>query len=251
MLKFSEANAKIENLKKVHNLKKYLKDGKKVYSFDLLSGYSCPFANDCLAKVILIENKKKVKDGPNTEFRCFSASQEAVYPNVYNLRKNNFDTIRQYKTSEDMAQAIEAAMPPDLGICRIHVAGDFFNLEYLMAWVLVAKRNPYKLFYAYTKSIGYWVKVLGLIPDNLILTASFGGRQDNLIEKYNLRFAKVVYSEDAANGLPIDHDDSHAADPVEKNKSFALLIHGIQPKGTAAAIAVKELKGLGSYNRKK
>ena len=50
MVKFSKANAKIEALKQVESLQKYL-EGKKVYSFDLLSGFSCPFAKECLSKL--------------------------------------------------------------------------------------------------------------------------------------------------------------------------------------------------------
>ena len=52
-------------------------------------------------------------------------------------------------------------------------------------------------------------------------------------------------------GLEIDHDDSHAARPDLRHQSFALLIHGVQPKGSEAAKAVVKLKGKGSYNRKR
>ena len=50
MLKFSNANAKIEALKNDDELSEYLTDKRKVYSLDLLSGYSCPFAQACLSK---------------------------------------------------------------------------------------------------------------------------------------------------------------------------------------------------------
>ena len=71
------ANAKIEALKQVPELAEYLKDKRKVYSLDLLSGYSCPFAEKCLSKAVVQDNgKRKIKDGLKTEFRCFSASQE-------------------------------------------------------------------------------------------------------------------------------------------------------------------------------
>jgi hypothetical protein len=42
--------------------------------------------------------------------------------------------------------------------------------------------------------------------------------------------------------LEIDHDDSHAADPSKKNNDFALLIHGVQPAKSRAALAIKQLK---------
>jgi hypothetical protein len=79
------------------------------------------------------------------------------------------------------------------------------------------------------------------------LTASRGGREDHLIDQYNLREAVVVYSEAEAKklGYEIDHDDSHAADPTKRNQSFALLIHGIQPKGSKASESIKKLKADG------
>ena len=52
MLKFSDANAKLEALYNVPELEIWLADGRKVYSLDLLSGWSCPFASQCLSKVI-------------------------------------------------------------------------------------------------------------------------------------------------------------------------------------------------------
>ena len=95
-----------------------------------------------------------------------------------------------------------------------------------------------------------------MIPSNMILTASRGGRLDAKIDLYNLRESVVVFSEQEAEtrNLIIDHDDSHAARPSLKNNSFALLIHGTQPKGTEAATALKTLKRNNvkhSYSRKK
>ena len=256
MVKFSKANAKIEALAKVESLQKYL-EGKKVYSFDLLSGYSCPFAKECLSKATEnSEGKRTIKDGPDTEFRCFSASQEVQYTALYNLRKNNFDSLRKLNTTELVKEILEA-MPKDLGVCRIHVAGDFFNEKYFLAWLTIAKMFPQKLFYAYTKSLTYWLHNQPLVDSlpNFILTASYGGKSDAMIESHNLRASKVVFSEQEAEnlGLTIDHDDSHAADPELKNQDFALLIHGTQPKGSEASEALQLLrknKVKHSYSRK-
>jgi len=252
MLKFSNANAKIEALKNDDELSEYLTDKRKVYSFDLLSGYSCPFAESCLSKAVVQPNgKRKIQDGHKTQFRCFSASQEVQYTNVYNLRKHNFDLLRG---SDNMFDLLNSSLPDNAGIVRIHVAGDFFNLDYMRAWYSVAVANPDKLFYAYTKSLRYWQDV-GPILHNFVLTASYGGRDDWRIDEYNMRFAKVVYSEQEAHdlGLAIDHDDSHAAKPSLRNQSFALMLHGTQPKGSTAADALKVLKRdkvRHSYSRK-
>ena len=253
MLKFSNANAKTEALKQVPELSEYLKDNRKIYSLDLLSGYSCPYAKACLSKaVVQSDGRRKIKDGKDNEFRCFSASQEVQYTNVFNLRKHNFDLLR-YSENKDLL--LMDSMPKDAGIVRIHVAGDFFNSEYMWAWWLTASENPNTLFYAYTKSLRYWVDIVNEMPilDNFILTASYGGSTDYMIYEHCLRSTKVVFSEAEAErlGLEIDHDDSHAARPSLRNQDFALLIHGTQPKGTEAAKALKELKGKGSYSRKK
>jgi hypothetical protein len=274
MLKFSDANTKLKALYDVPELQEWLKQnptlstygkkGRKVYSLDLLSGWSCPFAKDCLSKVhetgefSKAGNPKVVlKDGPETEFRCFSASQEALLPNVYKKRKHNYDSLRGLHLN-DMIHRLNTDLPEDTGILRWHVGGDFFNSDYFFAAINVAMMNPDKLFYAYTKSIRYWIDLQEEWPilDNFVLTASYGGRDDSLIEDYNLRTSKVVYSEQEAHDLElaIDHDDSHAARPSLRNESFALMLHGTQPKGSTAADALKVLKRNNvrhSYNRKK
>ena len=141
MLKFSKANAKTEALKKVPELARFLSDKRKIYSLDLLSGYSCPFAKACLSKATVDENgKRKIKDGKDNEFRCFSASQEVQYTNVYNSRKHNYDLL--LKQSDNMDLLLMDSLPKNAGIVRIHVAGDFFNPEYMSAWWTVAYLNP-------------------------------------------------------------------------------------------------------------
>ena len=227
MVKFSTANAKLKALYDVPELERWLQNRRKVYSFDLLSGWSCPQAKDCLSKVVQIGDSRKIQDGKDCQFRCFSASQEATFPSAYNKRKANFD-----------------AMPANLGICRIHVAGDFFNQDYFRAWHLVAEWHPDRLFYAYTKSLSWWLEDRDSLPNNFVLTASRGGRQDHLIDQHNLRESKVVFSEAEADalGYEIDHTDEHAAIPEIRDESFALLIHGVQPKGSKASDAIKQLK---------
>ena len=253
MLKYSKANAKTEALKQVPELAPYLDNKGKIYSLDLLSGYSCLFAKACLSKAKTgKDGKRHIVDGPDNEFRCFSASQEAQYPNTYNARMHNMNLLRRQADLHLMAHLLKVSMPDNLGICRIHVAGDFFNRNYMEAWTLVARSNPDRLFYAYPKSLQYWLDLRNDIPDNLVLTASYGGRDDHLIATEGLRSATVVFSEAEADrlGAEIDHDDSHAARPSLRNDSFALLLHGTQPAGTEAATALRELKGKGSYSRK-
>lgn len=253
MLKFSPANVKIEALGKVPALATFLTGKRKVYSFDLISGYSCPHANECFSKAVVdpVTGKKSIQDGKNTQFRCFSASQEVLFTNVYNLRKANFDGLRG-KTAGEMFRLLAEALPKNVGIVRIHVAGDFFNQEYFDAWLAIALVRTDVLFYAYTKSLPYWIARRDQMPANFVLTASRGGRKDDMIEKHGLRSVKVVFSEAEAGSLEIDHTDEHAANPDTRNTDFALLLHGTQPKGSKASDAIKVLKLNGtkfSYSR--
>ena len=259
-LQFSDANTKLKKLYQIPELQVWLANGQKVYSLDLLSGWSCPFAKNCLSKVHETGNltksgnpQVKLQDGPETEFRCFSASQEALLPNVYKRRKHNFDTLRGLHLN-DMIHRLNQDKPKDLGILRFHVGGDFFNSDYFFAAINVAMMNPDKLFYAYTKSLRYWLKYRGYTEqiNNFVLTASRGGRDDSLIESEMLRESVVVFSEAEAaeKGLEIDHDNSHAAVPSWRCNDFALLVHGVQPAGSEAGKAVSALKGKGSYGKK-
>lgn len=253
MLKFSPANTKLKAIAKSarQSLLKFLDNKRKVYSLDLLSGWSCPYASECLSKVkVRDDGSRYVVDGPNTKWRCFSASQEALFPHVYALRKHNFDLLKSADGLRAKFDLICDSLPYNLGILRYHVGGEFFNQDYFDAAVEVAETYSDRLFYAYTKSLPFLVN-WEVLPSNFVITASRGGRRDDLIDTYSLREAVVVLDEQTAwdADLEIDHDDTHAADPANRNKSFALLIHGTQPAGSDAGKAVKALKGKGSYGK--
>jgi hypothetical protein len=153
---------------------------------------------------------------------------------------------------QSATELILESLPKDAAYVRIHVGGDFFMKYYFRAWCDVARLTPNVVFYAYTKSLRFWIEDKEYIPENMILTASRGGKDDSLISEHNLREAVVVYSKYAAKklGLKIDHDDSHAALPALRNQSFALLLHGMQPKGSKAGKAVRKLNGVGSYGKR-
>lgn len=261
MLKFGPANAKLQRLESI--------TGRKVWQFSLLSGHSCPFAHACLSKAVEIDGKLRIKDGPHTEFRCFSASEEAIFTTLYKRNKHNFDLLKQTKNQYKL---ISESLPCAAGIVRLHVSGDMYSQSYFDSWCKVATDHPNIHFYGYTKSINYWLsaKQRNLIPNNLILTASFGGRQDNLIKEHNLRHCAVIADVETCQniqklksynvvpsgvyeGYPIDHTDEHACLTEHKDTNFALLIHAIQPAKSEASRALEVLggkNGISSYNRK-
>ena len=224
---------------------------KEIYTFSLPAGFTCPAAHLCQSYA----NRQtgKITDGKNMSFRCFAASQESTFPNVRHARWHNFDLLAKVKNDPfAMASLILSSLDKSVKIVRIHVSGDFFNAQYFRAWCYVAMHRPETKFYAYTKSVNIVADNLHMIPENLVLTLSEGGRHDDLIPHLDIKSAKVVFSEDEAIALSldVDHDDSHA---YEGQESFALLIHGTQPAKSSASAAIKALKAKGtkfSYSNK-
>ena len=232
-LSFAKGNAKLDG---------------DTFIFSLPAGHTCLAANLCRSSADRATGK--ITDGPNTEFRCFATLPETLFKTVRQSRWNNFDLLKDAKTAIGMAHLIESSLllKKNVKRIRIHGSGDFFNQAYFDAWIMVAQQHPDWIFYGYSKMLPLWVKRLNVIPSNLKLVASRGGKFDNLIDMMGLRSAKVVFSEDEAKqlGLEIDHDDSLL---WKGDKDFALLIHGTMPAGSAAGKAVYQLRkqGKGGY----
>jgi hypothetical protein len=229
LLKFGNGNAKLDAA---------------IFTFSLPAGHTCPFASACRSKADRVSGR--ITDGPHTQFRCFAASNEARARSVRDARWHNADALRTCRSVAEMVDLILASLSPYAGYVRVHVSGDFYSQDYFDAWMEVARRRPRTLFYGYTKSLTFWVRRLDAVPPNFVLTASYGGTHDHLIEEHGLRFAKVVFSEQEAAelGLELDHDDSHAMRP---GPSFALLLHGTQPPGSPAAKALSALWAQGEF----
>lgn len=228
LLTFGKGNAKL--------------DPKATLTFSLPAGYTCPGARECLARADV--DSGRIVDGPNAKFRCFAASQEAVYSEVRRSRWHNFNLLMEAKLNDGwkgMAALIIDSLPKgSWSRVRIHVSGDFFSPEYFQAWLYVARAMPDKVFYAYTKSLHIWKAHQHLIPDNFRLTASMGGKFDVIADEEGFVNAEVIFHPDEAGDRAIDHDDSHAYG--EDRKSFALLLHGVQKAGSEASAALKRMK---------
>ena len=224
--------------------------GNKKLSKDTLilsisAGISCPGSNSCKAWVTLKDDKRILNRGNESLFTCFAASEELRYPNVFKSRKYNFDLINSYVIKKDLNGLTDLinrsiqANKKNINKVRIHESGDFFNILYLKAWLNVAKLNKDLKFYCYSKSLNFFMEVL--LPNNFYMVASYGSRFDYLIDQgYFPKYSKVVFSEAKAVklGLEIDKDDSLCFG----NKAFALLLHGLQQKGSEAGEALKLIK---------
>jgi len=232
------------------NLLKMSKGNKKLSKDTLIlslpAGRTCPGADKCKSFVeVNKDNKRTLKRGNDCIFTCFAASEELRYPNVYKSRKYNFDLINGYVLNNDLKGLTELinqsiqVKKKNVNKVRIHESGDFYHPLYLKAFKNVAEMNKDIIFYCYSKSLKLFLN--NRLPKNMFLTCSYGGKYDFLIDKgYFKRFSKVVFSENEAIrlGLSIDTDDSHCYQDKGKN-GFALLLHGMQERGSVAAEALK------------
>jgi hypothetical protein len=241
--------------------------GGSVVTFSLPAGWSCPFAKACLKKVNRERNidpekvgsfkKSKrtgqdvaykgdvvVKKGKDSEFDCFAANQEMQYDELRANRWHNYDLLKAAGRdggAEAQAELIIRSLnyffdtEGHKNEVRIHESGDFYNGEYLKAWMLTAQRMPDVKFYAYTKSLPYVRSVekeLQNIP-NLSITLSQGGKHDADIDSLDIKSSKVFNTpeEILKAGLILDLDDNLAKEKGGSDKSFALLVHGTQVAG--------------------
>jgi hypothetical protein len=249
LLKFSTGNAKL---------------GKRLI-FSLPAGYTCPNAGVC--KTFSDRVTGKIKDLPqanNTDaapYRCFAASSEARSPQCRAARWHNFDLLKATMVPINnpteqiealqmlITQSIDAKdSKSKIDLVRIHESGDFWSELYFLAWLEVARNNPARKYYAYTKQLQLWLNNMDAIPSNFYLTASQGGNLDPLLKSHAYKFVRVshvVYSQMEADGLglSIDHDDSHCFGA----KPFALLVHGTQPKGSVAGKSIQDRKRNGDF----
>lgn len=238
--------------------------GGSIATFSLPAGWTCPFANLCLKKVarhrvmdpekvgtskiskatgkkIDYKGDVEVTKGKNAEFDCYAANQEMQYDAVRANRWHNFDLLKEagdYKGQADLiVRSLKHFFDTDGkkdGV-RIHESGDFYNGEYLKAWMEVARRMPDTQFYAYTKSVPYvkaMEKELADIP-NLSITLSRGGRADKEMGDVDVKESHVFNTPEEVldAGLIVDLDDSLAQAKGGKESNFALLVHGTQEKG--------------------
>jgi hypothetical protein len=222
----------------------------------LPAGYTCPFATAC--KNFAAKAGQKFKDGSSlkqasdkTQHMCYAARAQAQYPAANKKAFSNLSLLMTAQKDggiDGMAKLIIDSLRhaglEHTRIFRIHEGGDFFSNNYMKAWIEVARTYPNINFYTHTTSLKFWLANMGSMPKNFRLIASMDENNKEVILQNNLRFSKVVYSVEEAKALklPIDYDDTIACC---QDTSFALLIHGGQPKGSEAGKAVQAIKKSG------
>jgi len=236
---------------------------KNTIHLSIPAGWTCkPWATECYTHAA--PHTGKITDGKQQKFRCYAATMEAVYPSHRKSLWNNYQTLLYniHDTAKLYNTLLHSVVPiineyyeehehwPKIRI--FGTSGDFWHKNMYLACIALATFLKDIRVYWYTKAIPLWIKYNRLIPPNLEQNASLGGRYDHLIYEHNLKYAKVVFSFDQARklGLPIDKRDELASEP---GGSFAIPLHGVQPKGSEASTALQIMKreGFRGYSKRK
>jgi hypothetical protein len=183
------------------------------------------------AHIVLLNNGVKFNTCPNAGICagfCYAKNGTYLFKNVKKAHIEKLELVL-YNRSKWIELMNEELIKNKYNnkYIRIHDAGDFFSLDYLLDWFKIIENNKQCIFYAYTKE----VKMLKELkhPDNFIAIYSYGGKQDYLINKEIDRHSDVFYDYQEMIALgynDIGDDDKQAA--INPNHRVGLFRNNIK-----------------------
>lgn len=148
---------------------------------------------------------------------CYAKSGTYQFSNVKRSHALKLDMVLNHRSEWIAAMKQEISKTKYVGkFIRIHDAGDFFDQQYALDWLSIARCFPSTTFYTYTKEVMLFKRLTmsGAIPDNFTIIYSYGGKQDHLIDRDRDRHSDVFpdYQQMIDAGyVDIADDDSLAA----------------------------------------
>ena len=186
-----------------------LKNNAKIFNFSIpayktKSGkVTCPFAAACVKYCY-------AQKGNYTRYPIVQEVQEKKYEIS---KQNNFNSLMNAEIKKKKATHI-----------RIHDSGDFYSVKYLAKWIQIAEFNPSIIFYAYTKSIKFFVDGL-LLPDNMKIIFSEGSKTDELINAREHRHARIFKDIETLNAAGYIDASENDLQAITDNKKVGLIFH--------------------------
>jgi len=131
---------------------------------------------------------------------CYARNGTYTFPNVRANHERNLRYVLDYLPLWEQRLIRELQHKRYRGKhVRIHDSGDFFSDAYLEAWLRIMRVSPWVTFYAYTKEISRFKRLVEPdSPANFLWIYSLGGKEDHLIDKERDRHAEVFPTEAAA-----------------------------------------------------
>tara|TARA_R110000824_G_scaffold130041_1_gene291699 strand:- start:974 stop:1573 length:600 start_codon:yes stop_codon:yes gene_type:complete len=162
----------------------------------------CPFAKDCIKY-------------------CYAKKGNYKYPSVVKGLNNRYELSQTDEFIPQMNATIILERPTHV---RIHDSGDFYSPEYLNKWVTIAKQNKDVIFYAYTKSIKFFIGGL-LLPNNMKIIFSEGSKTDELINVREHRHARIFKTSEELNASGYIDASKNDLKAITENKKVGLIFH--------------------------
>ena len=162
----------------------------------------CPFAKDCI------------------EY-CYAQKGNYKYPSVIKGLNNRYELSKTDEFIPKMNATIILERPTHV---RIHDSGDFYSIAYLKKWVDIATQNNDVIFYAYTKSIKFFIDGLKL-PKNMKIIFSEGSKTDNLINVNKHRHARIFKSKELLKAAGYINASDNDLKAITSNKKVGLVYH--------------------------
>lgn len=126
---------------------------------------------------------------------CFATVGNYSFDVVKNKQKERLKASKKKNFVEIINAEIVAL---NTGAVRIHDSGDYYSEAYLRKWIQIAEANPDVIFYSYTKSLKFLKKDADTwrisLPTNFVITLSYGGKHDYLINPAKDKHALVFLS---------------------------------------------------------
>lgn len=190
---------------------KLKKDG--IVSFNLIPVIHCPSAGACKEYCYATVGQQAFKSGVLRRARAYIATMQ-------------WDFVPR------MIQEVTSAVRRGAKAIRVHDSGDFYSLDYMLAWMEIARQCPEVRFYAYTKMVVFVKRLYksGQVPSNFRLVQSLGGVSDKQIDN-TLPHSRIFYSLDELRAAGYS-DASESDGPVAFGDSnlIGLVIHGARSK---------------------
>lgn len=145
-------------------------------SFGLEAIKTCPSAGDCKSD-------------------CFALGGNYLFKNVKEKQEERLQASRKNNFVEIITSEIKKL---NVGAVRVHDSGDYYSRKYLEKWIEIANKNPDVIFYSYTKSVQFFKSDYDTwsvtLPSNMVITFSYGGKYDHLINPKKDKHALVFQS---------------------------------------------------------
>ena len=152
---------------------------------------------------------------------CYARQGRYLMPNVAASREFNLAAVRG-DLSLFITQASEDLTRITNKIVRVHDSGDFFSQEYLDAWFTIARRQPKKRFYAYTKSLHLdWSRK----PKNFQLVQSIGGVLDAQVNT-RLSHSRIFATEKDRRLAGYVNGNANDGPAIRGERKIGLVYHG-------------------------